>query len=55
LGRKPISGSCGGMSSLSVLKSLAILWWAIKVSAEKETKESAVEKVSDLTTFYDGI
>ncbi|GAA0233024.1 (Na+)-NQR maturation NqrM [Marinomonas primoryensis] len=51
MGRKPISGSCGGMSSLGMEVACDICG-GDKGKCEKETKESAVEKVSD-DTFYD--
>ncbi|AWY00409.1 ApbE family protein [Marinomonas primoryensis] len=51
MGRKPISGSCGGMSSLGMEVACDICG-GDKGKCEKETKESAVEKVSG-DTFYD--
>ena len=51
MGRKPISGSCGGMSSLGMEVACDICG-GDKGKCEKETKKSLAEKVSD-DTFYD--
>ena len=51
MGRKPISGSCGGMSSLGMEVACDICG-GDKGKCEKESKKDALEKVSD-DTFYD--
>ncbi|MCW4629954.1 MULTISPECIES: (Na+)-NQR maturation NqrM [Marinomonas] len=51
MGRKPISGSCGGMSALGMEVACDICG-GDKGKCEKETKKNAAEKVSD-DTFYD--
>ncbi|ETI61907.1 (Na+)-NQR maturation NqrM [Marinomonas profundimaris] len=51
MGRKPISGSCGGMSSLGMEVACDICG-GDKGKCEEETKNGAAKKVSD-DTFYD--
>ncbi|GGN32674.1 MULTISPECIES: (Na+)-NQR maturation NqrM [Marinomonas] len=51
MGRKPISGSCGGMSALGMEVACDICG-GDKGKCEKETKKNVAEKVSD-DTFYD--
>lgn len=51
MGRKPISGSCGGMSSLGMEVACDICG-GDKGKCEKETKEGIAEQTSD-DTFYD--
>jgi hypothetical protein len=51
MGRKPISGSCGGMSSLGMEVACDICG-GDKGKCEEETKKTVVEKISN-DTFYD--
>jgi len=51
MGRKPISGSCGGMSSLGMEVACDICG-GDKGKCDEETKKGALEKVSD-STYYD--
>ena len=51
MGRKPISGSCGGMSSLGMEVACDICG-GDKGKCEEETKNNTADKVSD-DTFYD--
>ncbi|WP_394180134.1 (Na+)-NQR maturation NqrM [Marinomonas posidonica] len=51
MGRKPISGSCGGMSALGMEVACDICG-GDKGKCEKETKKAAAAKVSD-DAFYD--
>jgi len=51
MGRKPISGSCGGMSALGMEVACDICG-GDKGKCEKETKKNATGKISD-DTFYD--
>ena len=48
LGRKPISGSCGGMSALG-METECDICGGDKLRCEKETKKSA----SKMNNFYD--
>ena len=51
MGRKPISGSCGGMSALGMEVACDICG-GDKGKCEKETKEAAAKKMS-ASSFYD--
>ncbi|MBR7889184.1 (Na+)-NQR maturation NqrM [Marinomonas sp. A79] len=51
MGRKPISGSCGGMSSLGMEVACDICG-GDKGKCDEETKKGALAKVSD-STYYD--
>lgn len=51
MGRKPISGSCGGMSALGMEVACDICG-GDKGKCEKETKKARAAKVSD-EQFYD--
>lgn len=51
MGRKPISGSCGGMSSLGMEVACDICG-GDKGKCEEEAKNGAAKQVSD-DTFYD--
>ena len=51
MGRKPISGSCGGMSALGMEVACDICG-GDKGTCEKETKKARAAKVSD-EQFYD--
>ena len=51
MGRKPISGSCGGMSALGMEVACDICG-GDKGKCEKETKKAQAAKVSD-DQFYD--
>lgn len=51
MGRKPISGSCGGMSALGMEVACDICG-GDKGKCEKETKKGIAEQISD-DTFYD--
>ncbi|MAD46388.1 MAG: ApbE family protein [Oceanospirillaceae bacterium] len=49
-GRKPISGSCGGMSAIG-MDSACDVCGGDKAKCEKESKEAAA--ISDQADFYD--
>lgn len=51
MGRKPISGSCGGMSALGMEVACDICG-GDKGKCEKETKDGVAAKITD-DTFYD--
>lgn len=50
MGRKPISGSCGGMAAIG-MESACDVCGGDKNKCEKESKKAAV--VSDAADFYD--